>query len=385
MSKLFPRFSTHLFFLLLFTFIHSSCGCASNEYDDGNGNCYSCGGCASCWYYGYCTSCYSGAFLSGSSCYSCSSGCTACASSASNCASCNSDWFLVGTTCYACSSNCATCGSTASTCLTCNSGWFLVGTTCSACSNNCLTCVTTASTCTSCNTDWFMVGTTCYPTCSSPLYSNVVSGITYCNTPCPGQYAYWDGSCGSTCSYSSSYETFSVTLSNENTFLRCDFPCGTNQFLSWNNTCLNTCPEPLTALPYKSRNFCSFPCSDTTQYLYWDKSCKSTCPPPLLSEIQGSPMQRKFYWLPCPSGQLLLSDGSGSCIDSCPSGYYEETYSCEPCQDFLCSVCGASSSGTICQQCKDPYILNSNSVCQGKSYYFSHLFLFLKRLPSPKQ
>jgi len=238
---------------------------------------------------------------------------------------------------------------------------------CIDCDSNCATCYGSPTTCLTCNTGWFMVGTTCYPTCNSPLYSVLASsGITSCYTPCPGQYVYWDGSCGPSCAYSTASETFSVMPSVETTFSRCDYPCaGANKFLCWNNTCLDSCPEPLKTLPYKSRNFCSFPCADTTQYLYWNKSCISTCPSPLISEIQGSSIQRKFCWYPCELNQFVLSDGS--CYDSCPSGYFEvkDLHSCEPCQDSLCAVCDASF-GVKCQACKGQNILDSNDVCQGK-------------------
>jgi len=277
--------------------------------------------------------------------------------------------------CASCDSTCKTCSAGGSSaCVTCPDGRYKVGSTCPACSSNCQTCSGSATTCLTCPTNWFMVGTTCYSACNSPLTASVVSGVTYCETPCSGQYVYWDGSCGSTCTFSSAYETFSVTPSVESTYSRCDYPCGTtSQYLFWNTSCLSTCPEPLTAITYKSRNFCSYPCADTTQYLYWNQSCLSTCPSPLLSEVQGNPIQRKFCWFPCQSSQFLLSDGS--CADSCPSGYFGNTAlnSCEPCQDPLCAVC-STSLGAKCQVCKDQNILDSDGVCQGKFKYLISLY-----------
>ena len=270
--------------------------------------------------------------------------------------------------CVNCDSTCKTCtAGGSSACSTCPDGRYKVGNTCPACNSNCQTCFGAATTCLTCSTGWFMIGTTCYSTCDAPFYTEVVSGVTYCQTPCPGQYVWWDQSCRSSCTYTDAYgEVYTLQPVTINTFLQCNYPCATTgQYLFWNTSCLSTCPEPLTAITYKSRNFCSYPCADTTQYLYWNKSCLSTCPTPLLSEVQGNPIQRKFCWYPCQSSQFLLSDGS--CANSCPSGYFENTalQDCQPCQDSLCAVC-STSLGAKCELCKGQNILNSNGACQGK-------------------
>jgi len=230
-------------------------------------------------------------------------------------------------TCYNCYSTCATCTGGASTdCTSCISGYYLSGDQCLQCSSNCATCSGTATTCTSCNSGWFMVGTTCYSSCNSPLYSYVSNGVTYCATPCPGEYVMWDGSCSTTCAYSTAYSTFAISAVTVDTFEECTYPCPSNEYLYFNGSCLSSCPSPLTTLTYYSRGFCDYSCP-SSDYLYWNGSCLGTCPSPLSGEVEGTTTTRKFCWYTCQPNQYLY--WNGSCLSTCPaplSGETEGTY-----------------------------------------------------------
>ena len=244
-------------------------------------------------------------------------------------------------TCFPCNANCNTCyGSGSNNCYSCYDGSYLSGTNCYPCNSNCLTCVTTSTTCTSCQPGWFMVGTTCYPTCNYPLYSYVSGGVTYCATPCPGQYVWWDQSCSSTCAYSNAYGSYTLQPVTINTFLQCNYPCGTTQFLYFNTSCLNSCPAPLTDVAYKARDFCGYSCG-STQYLYWNGSCLNNCPWPLSPETQGTILPKQFCWYYCQPSEYMY--WNGSCISTCPSPLSPETqgtylqrkfcwYACAPSQ-----------------------------------------------------
>lgn len=108
--------------------------------------------------------------------------------------------------CYDCDSTCATCSGAATTCTSCPAGRYLSGSSCLLCNSPCATCSGSATSCTSCISGWYLVGSTCYSTCTAPLYSSVSNGVTYCNTPCPNQYVYWDNSCASTCAHSNAVD-----------------------------------------------------------------------------------------------------------------------------------------------------------------------------------
>ena len=221
--------------------------------------------------------------------------------------------------CVYCHATCATCNApNYYNCLSCYDGSYLSGGQCLPCNGNCATCTGTSTYCTSCNPGWFLVGSVCYPTCNSPLYSTVVSGVTYCNTPCPGQYAFWDGTCGTTCAYASNAAgSYSIYPSTVNTFALCNYPCGsTSQVLYWNGTCTSSCPSPLSSTVFHSSTFCDYQCG-SAQYLYWNGSCLNNCPSPLSGELQGSSYARRFCWYTCPPTQYLY--WNGSCISTCPS------------------------------------------------------------------
>ena len=230
---------------------------------------------------------------------------------------------------------------------------------CIECSTNCQTCSGSSTTCTTCYPGWYMVGTTCYPTCTYPLYSSVDSttGVTYCNTPCPNEYAYWDGSCGSTCGYTNAYDTYaSIYAETESTFAKCMYPCGTTQFLYWNNSCLSSCPDPLTTDVYKSRNFCAYSCADT-EYLYWNLSCLSTCPSPLSPEVQGTYLQKNFCWYACMPWQWLYWDQT--CQENCVPPLWPEIQGTTTTRQFCWYPCTSEAkflywNGTCLTECPEP-------------------------------
>ena len=258
--------------------------------------------------------------------------------------------------CLPCDSSCATCSGSSTNCASCNAGFYLSGGTCLPCDSNCPTCSGSSTTCTSCNPSWFMVGTTCYPTCTSPLYSATSGGVTRCYTPCLGQYVNWDGSCDSSCSYSSSYSSFAVVSSTESTFLRCDYPCATTQFLYWNSSCLNSCPEPLTTLSFKSRNFCSYTCPPN-EFLFWNKTCLPNCPYPLTSELQGTYMARQFCWYPCMPWQWLRWDQT--CQETCNAPLWPEVRGMTLPRQFCWYPCSSENKflywNTSClSECPEP-------------------------------
>ena len=205
-----------------------------------------------------------------------------------------------------------------------------------SCSANCKRCSDTSTGCTSCPTGSFLVGRTCSPTCDSPLSTKLLGGVTYCETPCPGQYAWWDGTCSSPCSYTTTYGTYVMAGTTVNTFQVCTYPCATNEFLYWNTSCLSSCPSPLLTTSYRNRNFCEYPCT-SSEYLSWNGSCLSACPSPLSPETQGTIQQRNFCWYTCPETQYLY--WNGSCLSTCPSPLSPETQGTTQQRNFCWYTC----------------------------------------------
>jgi len=287
-------------------------------------------------------------------------------------------------TCVSCDSTCATCSGPASTdCTSCSAGNYLSSGQCLPCTGNCETCSGTASTCTSCHTGWFLVGSSCYSTCDSPLISYTSNGVTYCKTPCPGQYAYWDGNCGPTCSYNSNAAgTFAIYPTTVNTFSICNYPCSsTSQVLYWNGTCsASGCPLPLSMTLFHGSTFCDFPCGNG-QYLYWNGTCSNTCPSPLSDDTQGTNLPQKFCWYTCQPNEYLYWDQT--CHNSCESPLWPETQGTSLQRQFCWFPCKPNEylywNGTCLAQCDYPLSKKlfaghrfCNYPCEPSHYLFTN-------------
>lgn len=108
------------------------------------------------------TSCPTGKYPSGSSCYSCRTGCASC-SSYSNCFGCKTGYYSSGSNCYRCLSQCLGCTISYSRCTSCASGYYQSNSyssfggyvTCSSCASGCASCTSySSSSCTSCKSGY---------------------------------------------------------------------------------------------------------------------------------------------------------------------------------------------------------------------------------------
>ena len=155
------------------------------------------------------------------------------------------DWkkYFDGTDFYSCTSRCIVCtGPTANDCLQCDSGYFLD------------------------------VDNSCKTLCTSPYIS---SGTLYprCRLPCDSnQYLYWNNTCRDSCNY-----PLQVDTNNR----QCTYPCNKAyaEFLYSNGSCLSTCP-------FSSRNENGYAFCDSCplgHYLYPDENvCKLGCTYPYI-------------------------------------------------------------------------------------------------------
>ena len=129
-------------------------------------------------------------------------------------------------------------------------------------------------------------------------FYSCTSGCVFCTGPtandcvqCDFGYVLdIDNSCKTSCT--------SPYISSGTLYPRCRLPCGSNQYLYWNNTCRDSCNYPL-QVDTNNRQ-CTYPCNKAyAEFLYWNGSCLSIC--------QFSPKNEGGYAFcdPCPQGYYL--------------------------------------------------------------------------------
>lgn len=294
------------------------------------GQCTPCSaGCSACINSSYCSACVTGFYFSQGQCLqncpngtyrdngvckACSVGCFICTSQ-SNCTVCESNYSMYVS------------GSTSTCVLNCPAGYFAALMTssnfnnsnyynCVHCFSPCQTCSTSGTSCTSCVSGYSLQGTNCQSDCNSGYYPQIIF-----------QTSIWGWTieieicrqCPSSC----------VTCSNSNTCTSC--PGGFN--LDQNGNCISSCPSATTYYDTATR-----------QCLNCSATCYS-CKGPLSTNC-----------LSCyPPLQLF----SGSCVSTCPFGYYSTlSYTCEPCSTN-CASCMTNANN--CTVCPSGFYLQTNS------------------------
>ena len=144
----------------------------------------SCLNCAYC-VNNVCTQCYTGNYLSGGSCYSCSSECSSC-DGPYTCTGCDTGYYLSGGYCYSCSYHCNSCTSY-STCTQCNANYYLTNNYC--CDLQCSDC--DYYQCYSCKAGYYESGGYCY-SCFSNCNECDSNGDCY---DCADGYSNENGYC----------------------------------------------------------------------------------------------------------------------------------------------------------------------------------------------
>jgi hypothetical protein len=278
--------------------------------------------------------------------------------------SCPPGYFTNGTFCSACIAPCANC-TTATLCLTCNNstiyyalnsscisgcptGYYNSSGNCTLCVAPCLTC-TTATSCLSCLTN-FLYNNSCVnaSACPAGTYGNTTTNACEsCQTPC------------TTCSGS---------MGN------CTSCNGSNAL--YNNTCLGTCPAT-----FYANNFVCVPCvapclacstlnfclSCVSSYLF-NGTCynASACPPKTFANLTAFTCDACI--VNCSTCELVASNCTscaspyfnynGSCVNTCPSGLFQNVTVCSACV-LPCATCNSASS---CLSCATSYYTNNSCV-----------------------
>jgi len=333
----------------------NKCACPAGQYESiaDSGTCSDCvANCIACPSAGAtCTSCKAGYFVNAGQCAQCTSPCAACNAAGTNaCTACIEGRYISGSSCPTCTGNCATCSPPGNVCLTCLTGFYKVGTTCQPCHSSCATATCSGggiNQCLTCPTGSLLVNNnTCVleSECASPLIQSSDGVKKFCDSPCPGNFAYWDSTCTTTCSN----PPFLPRIVG-GTLKLCTDPCPTSPFLYVDGGCLNTCDAPYTATAVKGKGYCNYTC-ESDDFLYFNRSCLSSCPLPLVTRTLNA---RKYCDYPCTTGEYLYWDSI--CRTECPkplevyvSGGV--TYCNFPCasNEF------ARYNGTCSSQCNSP-------------------------------
>ncbi|CAG9317242.1 unnamed protein product [Blepharisma stoltei] len=326
-----------------------------------------CAGCSNSYLYnGACyATCPSNTFVSGTSCANCDSTCSGCSGSASNqCTACATAYPYRESGTNLCV---ATCHATyylvadLKSCVTsCPLGYYISGTNCLPCDTSCASCSGTSTSCTTCAAGQFLYSSQCLTSCPSTTY--VEEGLclacstscSTCNGPsssnctaCPTGYYLSSGVCSPGCA-SGSYTLNGVcyTLCPSGYYGTSSFTC-----IACDSTCLN-CNGPLATNCIScptGKVLYSTSCVDQcpTQY-YQDSStnkciqCASGCDVCTGSSIESCSQ--------CSNSMLIYigRDGTGSCVSTCPTGSYQNNTSCALCASSLCQQC---TDQTSCQMC----------------------------------
>lgn len=326
-----------------------------NGYYVNNSECLACdSGCKKCsqnscdecsigfLYYGTCVDVCNG-FSQDNNCYNCSEGCNTCLDSASNCLTCDSSYYFYNNNCYS----------------ICPDLTYLINSTCFDCEFPCKSCKT-STYCTSCPSGYNLYDNSCIIECPSGYYSS--NSICHkcknslcqscddenCYT-CLNPYLLYNNSCLATCPLFTTVQVLTECIdcnSNCQTCLGSPDYCLSCPITSYllQNQCLSTCPDNLIGYNKKCES-CSSPCLTCNTTPYTCTSCES---PYLLSNnkcLENCPVNTTIptnnICEPCDPSCLYCSNSTdyctictsgisyyGTCLESCPLGYYEYAGSC---------------------------------------------------------
>ena len=228
-----------------------------------------------------------------------------------------------------------------------------------------------SSQCLGCNSDcgpcFGPLNTQCY----SPNYFYYYNGNKAAHCPygsflcdtlqcyvCDSPSIPINNACVSTC-------TTSTVPYGAGVMKKCLAPCSVTQYMSWNDTCFDTCDPPLVKGTDSHGNTCSYPCSlSTSSFLYWNGSCMSTCP-----YHQRNENNHRFCDV-CEPGNYMYD--SGTCLSSCLDPLVIMTVGGS---SFCHSPCRADQflydNGSCLSLCPSPHIqsiLEGIQFCKGCSY-----------------
>ena len=244
----------------------------------------------------------------------CTEPCLSCSTSPTSCLSCIEGYFLAGT-------NCNT---------TCNLPFFAIDRECRQCASPCSTCANLQPyVCTTCETGYYLLQTTCYSQCPSGTFLNGLV-CQVCTSGCL------------TCSGSSSFCLScypGLYLYGSNCISSC--PTSPTFFYEYQSQCIECQPECVACLTTPVE--CTA-CSSSTDFLNLEtRECSPSCVSPYYATVDNGINACVLCSAPCKtctSTNILCSSCyngkylyQSSCIDICPSTFYENM------NDNICSSC----------------------------------------------
>jgi len=167
------------------------------------------------------------------------------------------------------------------------------------------------SPCTNSNDFVFQNGS-CTGSCVSPLVGSTVDGIYYCNSPCPGEYIYPDGTCETDCA--------SILLAKDDSadIKFCVSPCSnSNDYVFKNGSCTSDCISLLVSSDVDGILYCNSPCPG--EYIYPDGTCQTDCTFPMVKKDESDDI--KFCIYPCANTAEYFYVSELKCEATCPYPY----------------------------------------------------------------
>ena len=145
----------------------------------------------------------------------------------------------------------------------------------------------------------------CLSSCLS--LTQIVEGVLTCKTVCPNTtpFLYWDDSCSDSC------EPPLISITQPQSYSKCNYSCSIDQYLYWNGTCTVSCNSPLITKIVKARNLCTYPCAEG-QYLTMDGSCLTSYAYPKKTRVE---VDANYCDLPCSNSEYFYENGT--CLLSC--------------------------------------------------------------------
>ena len=283
---------------------------------------------------------------------------------------CDGRQYPSGSSCLPCQDPCEQCyGPSASQCY---SPWlnnYYNGNQVIACNPGCRQCIgSNSNQCNLCfGNSILRVDNSCGPYCINPKISFGVPGAYTCILSClSNQFMLYDNTCVNSCDPP-------LVEGPQMQSRTCESPCGqtANQYLYWDGTCQPACP-------YYSRTNYGYYFCDACQpgyYMYSNKTCSSLCYPAFTQRTQGG---SKFCDYPCNDDLYLYQNGS--CLSTCYDVFDHKVEGSFRFCDYPCQLNKVLYQNRSClQSCSAPFTTwieggysFCNSPCSAATFFYQN-------------
>jgi len=274
-------------------------------------------------------------------------------------------------TCSPCHPICASCFDRGPRgCYQCVAGASFVNGQCIFCDASCKLCSGPGpAECKTCQPGLFLYQNKCIPECELPSVNTTDGCINSCSAPCSPstKFLSWNGSCLDTCPFPLRQITSSTSIR------KCEYPCETGEYLYWDGSCKNDCVSPLNIRIETGVQYCDYPCFDT-EFLYINGTCSLTCSPPFKQRFDTGKQYCEFL---CAPDEFLHKDGS--CLSYCNFPFISLIYTghklCDsPCLHSSDYLYWNNSCGPLCPLPFQKFQIRNINYCIPKCLSDQYIF-----------